>query len=43
MVSKVRGRFTDFEGQVVTGADPLESSVRATVDLASIDTANADV
>ena len=42
MVSKVRGRFTDFEGQVVTGADPLESSVRATVDLASIDTANAD-
>ncbi len=42
MVSKVRGRFTGFEGQVVTGADPLQSSVRATVDLASIDTANAD-
>jgi polyisoprenoid-binding protein YceI len=42
MVSKVRGRFTNFEGQVVTGADPLQSSVRATVELASIDTANAD-
>jgi polyisoprenoid-binding protein YceI len=42
MVSKVRGRFTGFEGQVVTGADPLASSVRATVDLASIDTDNAD-
>jgi polyisoprenoid-binding protein YceI len=42
MVSKVRGRFTSFDGQLVTGADPLQSSVRATVDLASIDTANAD-
>lgn len=42
MVSKVRGRFTAFDGQVVTAADPLASSMRATVDLASIDTANAD-
>ncbi len=38
MVSKVRGRFTRFEGALVTGADPLESSVEASVDVASIDT-----
>ena len=42
MVSKVRGRFTGFEGQVVTAADPFASTVEATVDLSSIDTANAD-
>jgi polyisoprenoid-binding protein YceI len=41
MVSKVRGRFATFEGTVVTGADPLDSSVTASVDLASIDTGNA--
>ncbi|NKZ06788.1 YceI family protein [Actinomadura latina] len=38
MVSKVRGRFGTFEGTVVTGDDPLDSSVTATIDLASIDT-----
>ena len=42
MVSKVRGKFTTFEGQVVTGAEPLDSSVTATIDLTSIDTGNAD-
>jgi polyisoprenoid-binding protein YceI len=42
MVSKVRGQFTDFDGEIVTGADPLDSSVSATVDLSSIDTGNAD-
>jgi polyisoprenoid-binding protein YceI len=42
MVSKVRGRFTDFEGTFVTGADPLDSTLEATIRLASIDTANAD-
>lgn len=40
MVSKVRGLFTTFEGQIVTGADPLKSSVTATIDLTSINTAN---
>src|SRR3954467_12965531 len=40
MVSKVRGHFTRFEGQIVTAADPLESSVTATIDLTSIDTGN---
>lgn len=41
MVSRVRGRFGTFEGTVVTGDDPLDSSVTATIDLASIDTGNA--
>ncbi len=40
MVSKVRGRFTGFSGQVVTGADPLGSSVTAEIDMASINTGN---
>src|SRR5260370_4615905 len=38
MVSKVRGRFRTFSGQIVTGADPLASSVTAEIDLSSIDT-----
>jgi polyisoprenoid-binding protein YceI len=38
MVSKVRGRFTTFSGQLVTGADPAQSSVSAEIDLASINT-----
>jgi polyisoprenoid-binding protein YceI len=42
MVSKVRGRFTDFEGTFVTGVDPLDSTLEATIRLDSIDTANAD-
>jgi polyisoprenoid-binding protein YceI len=41
MVSKVRGHFTRLEGQFVTAADPLASSVTATIDLDSIDTNNA--
>src|SRR5258705_13769914 len=41
-VSKVRGRFTRFDADVVIG-DTLEgTTVTATVDMASIDTANAD-
>jgi polyisoprenoid-binding protein YceI len=40
MVSKVRGRFRTFSGQIVTGADPLDSSVTAEIDLSSIDTGN---
>jgi len=42
MVSKVRGRFGTFEGQIVTAADPLQSSVTATIDLSSIDTNDAN-
>ena len=42
MVSKVRGKFTTFEGEIVTGENPLDSRVTATIDLASIDTGNTD-
>jgi polyisoprenoid-binding protein YceI len=42
MVSKVRGKFTKFEAEIVTGEDPLQSSVSATVDLNSIDTGHPD-
>jgi len=38
MVSKVRGKFTKFSGELVTGENPLASSVTAEIDLASIDT-----
>ena len=41
MVSKVRGRFSAFEGELVTAEDPLQSSVTATIDMASIDTNQA--
>ena len=40
MVSKVRGRFTTFEAQIVTAPNPLESSATATIDLSSVDTGN---
>ena len=36
MVSKVRGRFTSFSGEIVTGEDPLDSSVTAEIALDSI-------
>jgi polyisoprenoid-binding protein YceI len=38
MVSKVRGSFRTFQGEIVTAENPLNSSVSATVDLSSIDT-----
>jgi polyisoprenoid-binding protein YceI len=38
MVSKVRGRFTKFSGELVTAADPLQSTVTAEIDLSSINT-----
>ena len=38
MVSKVRGRFTKFSGQLVTAENPLQSSVTAEIDLTSINT-----
>lgn len=40
MVSKVRGHFRTFSGEIVTAENPLESTVTATVDLNSIDTGN---
>lgn len=38
MVSKVRGQFDTFEGEIITAADPLQSSATAKIDLQSIDT-----
>jgi polyisoprenoid-binding protein YceI len=38
MVSKVRGRFTDYTADIVTAEDPLRSTVNATIQMASIDT-----
>ncbi|MDX6215295.1 MAG: hypothetical protein QOG99_879 [Frankiales bacterium] len=41
-VSKVRGRFTRFEADIVIGETLDTTTVTATVDVASLDTANAD-
>jgi polyisoprenoid-binding protein YceI len=40
MVSKVRGNFGTFEGQIVTAEDPTQSSATATIDATSFDTGN---
>jgi polyisoprenoid-binding protein YceI len=40
MVSKVRGSFTKVEGQIITAANPLESSATATIDMDSLNTGN---
>jgi polyisoprenoid-binding protein YceI len=42
MVSKVRGRFTSFAGAIEIADDLLDSSVVVTVDMASVDTNDAD-
>jgi len=42
MVSKVRGKFTDFSGRIVTGESALDSSASVTIDLNSIDTGSPD-
>ena len=38
MVSKVRGYFREFSGEIVTAEDPSQSRVEATIVLSSIDT-----
>lgn len=38
MVSKTKGRFTDFAATVTIGEDPLESSVVVEIQAASVDT-----
>ncbi|MGB9376916.1 MAG: YceI family protein [Mycobacteriales bacterium] len=40
MVSKVRGNFTSFSGEIVTADNLTDSAVTATVDLTSINTGN---
>ena len=42
MVTKVRGRFADFDGTVTIAPEPLDSSVDVTIDAASIDSRSAD-
>ncbi len=41
MITKVRGRFTDFSGTLEIAENPLQSHVVATVNLASVDTGDA--
>ncbi|QYN18994.1 YceI family protein [Amycolatopsis sp. DSM 110486] len=40
MVSKVRGSFGALEGEIITGVDPLDSSVTAAIDVTLINTNN---
>jgi polyisoprenoid-binding protein YceI len=42
MISKLRGRFTKFDGELVTGTDPLKSRVTASIELDSVATGNDD-
>jgi polyisoprenoid-binding protein YceI len=41
-ISKVRGRFNDFDGSVAVGQGPADTEVSAVVDLSSVDTNNPD-
>jgi polyisoprenoid-binding protein YceI len=42
MVTKVRGQFTDYTADVTIGENPLDSKVDVTLQMASVDTGNAD-
>jgi polyisoprenoid-binding protein YceI len=42
MVSKTRGTFTDFTGEVHVAENPLESTVTAEVQMASVETGDAN-
>ncbi|GAA1820519.1 YceI family protein [Actinomadura chokoriensis] len=42
LMTTVRGSFPDFGGEVVIGADPLDSTARAEVRMESIDTRHAE-
>jgi polyisoprenoid-binding protein YceI len=42
MVTKVRGRFEEFEGSITVGGDPLASSAQAAISTASLTTGSAD-
>ncbi len=41
-VGRSRGRFDSFSGQIVTAENPLDSTVTAEIDAASINTGQAD-
>ncbi len=40
MITKVRGRFTDFDGQIVIGDSPKDSSVEVTINTTSVDSSD---
>lgn len=40
MVSKVRGKFSKFDVQIVTADNPLDSTATVSIDTASVDTGN---
>ncbi|MEU8347247.1 Polyisoprenoid-binding protein YceI [Actinomadura meyerae] len=42
LMTTVRGSFLDFGGEVVIGEDPLDSTARAEIRMASIDTRSAE-
>ncbi|MFA1551435.1 YceI family protein [Actinomadura chokoriensis] len=42
LMATVRGTFPDFEGEVVIGEDPLDSTARAEIRMGSIDTRNPE-
>jgi polyisoprenoid-binding protein YceI len=42
MVSKVRGQFAEAEATITVGEDPLQSSVSASINTASVHTGQAD-
>ena len=42
MISKVRGTFESFDATIVTAEDPAESTIEAVIDVASINTNQAD-
>ncbi|MGI5200054.1 YceI family protein [Spirillospora sp. CA-108201] len=42
LMTTVRGSFPDFEGEVVIGEDPLDSTARAEIRMGSIDTRSAE-
>jgi polyisoprenoid-binding protein YceI len=42
MVTKVRGTFTDYQGDVTIAENPLDSTVSVVVQMASIETGNGD-
>src|SRR5690625_4366168 len=42
MVSRVRGRFEDFDAELTVPEDPMQSSVRATIDAGSLNTDNKE-
>jgi polyisoprenoid-binding protein YceI len=40
MVTRLRGRFRTFSGEVLVGEEPTDTSINVTIDAASIDLAN---